>query len=184
VSKNSAGIGIHTSQACARHQRHPRWRAGQRLHGEDLCDRIYPEAILVEMKHRVAVLRAAGKVMSRRAHTGVMVSEGLGGTKVYYNRDNVQSYAMARLKTYHRYRTGDLRHYWSVDEADLRKQLADERHQELVAEGGAWHGYVQEFIAERDGDLARLKRLKAAARKRSARAMANLVASVGGRARP
>jgi hypothetical protein len=36
---------------------------------EDLCDRIYPEAILVEMKHRVAVLRAAGKLMSRRAAT-------------------------------------------------------------------------------------------------------------------
>ena len=122
------------------------------------------------------MLRAAAKVMSRRAHTGVMQAEGLGGTKVYYNRDNVQSYAMARLKTDHRYRTADPRHWWSVDEADQCKKLVDdERHRELVAEGGAWHGFVQEFIAERDGDLARLKRLKAAARKRTERVMGKAV---------
>jgi hypothetical protein len=51
-----------------------------------------------------------------------------------------------------------------------------------MAEGGAWHGFVQEFIAERDGDLARLKRLKAAARKRTERIRKNLVESLGGRA--
>jgi hypothetical protein len=135
----------------------------------------------------VAVLRAAAKVISRRAATGVMVSEGLGRTKVYYNRDNVPSYAMARLKTdflYH-YRNADPRcHESNVrTEADLRATLADERHQALVTEGGAWHGFVQQFIAERDGDLARLKRLKAAARKRSERVMAKLATSIGGRAR-
>jgi hypothetical protein len=97
------------------------------------------------------------------------------------------SYAMARLKSdfLYNYRNADpCCHESNVrTEADLRATLADERHQALMAEGGAWHGFVQEFIAERDGDLARLRRLKAAARKRTERVMANLAASIGGRAR-
>ena len=66
---------------------------------EDLCERVYPGVNRVEKKHRVAVLRAANKLVKRRDNTGCWRSESLGGTRVYFNVDNVMSYAMARLKT-------------------------------------------------------------------------------------
>ena len=37
---------------------------------EDLCERVYPGVNRVEKKHRVAVLRAANKLIKRRDNTG------------------------------------------------------------------------------------------------------------------
>ena len=65
---------------------------------EDLCDRVYSGVNRVEKKHRVAVLRAANKLVKRRDNTGCQRCGNLGGTRVYFNVDNVMSYAMACLK--------------------------------------------------------------------------------------
>ena len=77
---------------------------------EDLCERVYSGVNRVEKKHRVAVLRAANKLVKRRDNTGCWRSENLGGTRVYFNIDNVMSYAMARLKA------DNLNHYRSNDD--------------------------------------------------------------------
>ena len=76
---------------------------------EDLCERVYSGVNRVEKKHRVAVLRATNKLVKRRDNTGCMRCENLGGTRVYFNIDNVMSYAMARLKAnnLNRYRSKD-----------------------------------------------------------------------------
>ena len=52
---------------------------------EDLCERVYPGVNRVEKKHRVAVLRAANKLVKRRDNTECMRCENLGGTRVYFN---------------------------------------------------------------------------------------------------
>jgi len=82
---------------------------------EDLCDRVYRGINQVEKKHRVSVLRAAKAIVARRPELVWMKSEGLGGTLVVFNRYQVLSYAMARLKTdnFNRYRSNDKRDEWS-----------------------------------------------------------------------
>ena len=49
---------------------------------EDLCERVYPGVNRAEKKHRVAVLRAANRLVKRRDNTGRMRSENLGGSRV------------------------------------------------------------------------------------------------------
>ena len=80
---------------------------------EELCERVYPGVNRVEKKHRVAVLRAANKLIKRRDNTDCMRCGNLGGTRVYFNLDNVMSYAMARLKTdrLNHYRNNDDRYF-------------------------------------------------------------------------
>ena len=155
---------------------------------EDLCERVYSGVNRVEKKHRVAVLRAANKLVKRRDNTGCQRCENLGGTRVYFNIDNVMSYAMAWLKA------DNLSHYRSKDdrwftpsqngcgmrwtsgrvtstsghrssEAELRAELA---------EGGknhssrSWRGLVEhtqwaiaEMKARRVGDTKRLEEIAA-----------------------
>ena len=69
----------------------------------------------------------------------------------FLRHDEVLSYAVARLKSDYGYRNKDPRRYWIRDETDIRKTLADERHQELIAPGGAWWRFVQMYLAEPTG---------------------------------
>jgi hypothetical protein len=138
---------------------------------EDLCDRVYLGVNRIEKKHRVAILRAAANLMKRRDTLDRMQSDGLGGASVYYNLDNVMSYAMARLKSdfLNNYRSNDPRvHPSNIEtEADLRAKLAkggdDYEH---VKRGGAWWTFTQEHIAEleakRSGDKKRLAKVRKA----------------------
>jgi hypothetical protein len=157
---------------------------------EDLCDRIYRGINQVEKKHRVSVLRAAKAIVARRPELDWMSSESLGGTLVVFNRYQVLSYAMARLKTnsHNRYRSNDKRDEWcpsawyckalkfppagkgkewvlkkhNTDEAQLQALLSEGgANHENILPGGVWWRHVQENIAERDGDAERLAQLKA-----------------------
>jgi hypothetical protein len=134
---------------------------------EDLCERVYPGVNRVEKKHRVAVLRAANRLVKRRDNTDCMRCENLGGTRVYFNIDNALSYAMARLKAnnLNRYRSKDDRWFtpkpkWFRDvmgykkgyqyqehrssEAELRTELAEGgRSHKYVVPGGAWWKHTQ-----------------------------------------
>jgi hypothetical protein len=144
----------------------------------------------VEKKHRVAVLRAATRLIKHRDNTGCQRSENLGGSRVYFNIDNVMSYAMAQLKTdqFNHYRNKDDR--WFIPERhpnwfreamgykksyvyqhprrtedELRARLAeggkDHKH---VVPGGVWWKHTQWAIAEmearRVGDTRRLEEIE------------------------
>jgi hypothetical protein len=175
---------------------------------DDLCDRVYRGVNRIEKKHRVAVLRAARNLMKRRDTMACSESDTLGGMMVFYNKDNVMSYAMSRLK-------GDgLNHYRSNDdrwfrperkpkwfrramgyekgyvyqnhrstEAELRAKLAEDRYQKYVVPGGAWWRHTQEAMAEleaiRAGDTARLEQLRAEAKEASEAALAEIAAGIG-----
>jgi hypothetical protein len=67
---------------------------------EDLCDLAYPGANWIPRARRNAVMRAAKGLAVRRPELGLrwFVSDGLGGTLVFFSRHNVMSYAMARNK--------------------------------------------------------------------------------------
>jgi hypothetical protein len=150
---------------------------------EDLCRRIYPGANRIEKKHRVAVLRAAQKVLERCDMIQCFTSETVGGTRVYFNADNVMSYAMARLKADRmNCYTNDPRILWwgrRSTEADLRAKLAEggDDHK-YVVEGGAWRKHTQwrvaEIEAKRVGDTARLEKIRAEQEAHTAAVLASL----------
>lgn len=133
---------------------------------DELCQAVYRGINQVHKKHRVAVLRAASRLAGRRHTLRQFTSESLGGTIVFFNCDNVTSYAMARLKAdrFSRYHRGDTRiPDWNwKSEADLLAKLSfGGDHHRFVVEGGAWWLHVQSWIAEieaeRTGDSERLQ---------------------------
>jgi hypothetical protein len=155
---------------------------------EELCERIYCGVNRVEKKHRVAVLRAANRLIKHRDNTGCQRCENLGGSRVYFNIDNVMSYAMARLKAdqFNHYRSKDDRWFtpepkWFRDamgykkgfeyqhrrmtETELRAMLAEggQNHKHVVP-GGVWWKHTQWAIAEmearRVGDTKRLEEIE------------------------
>jgi hypothetical protein len=65
---------------------------------EDLCDRAFPGANRIEKKHRVSVLRAMKKLVAERERLDFFRAETQGCTLVLFQRGNVMSYGMARLK--------------------------------------------------------------------------------------
>jgi hypothetical protein len=92
----------------------------------------------------------------------------LGRPTVFYNKLNVMSYAMARLKGDYGYDSNDLRPIWRYErtETELRAMLAEGgRYHDLVIEGGAWWTHTQwaieRYEATRAGDSARLEKLDA-----------------------
>jgi hypothetical protein len=123
----------------------------------ELCERAYPDdddGLGWQKKHRIAVIRAAKKIAKLRC----LESEMLGRQLVFYDPCNVMSYAMARLKAdfINNYRNDDPRYLSSpTTEADLRKKLADARHQKLVAKGGAWWLHTELAKAQARGDRKR-----------------------------
>jgi hypothetical protein len=155
---------------------------------EDLCERVYSGVNRVEKKHRVAVLRAANRLVKRRDNTGYQRCDNLGRTHVYFNIDNVMSYGMARLKadSFNHYRSNDDRYFtpsaflrrhmgfkkgyqyqWHrSSEAELRAELAEggKEHKNVVP-GGVWWKHTQHAIAEmkarRVGDTKRLEEIAA-----------------------
>ncbi len=133
---------------------------------EELCRLVYGVEA-VEKKHRVAVIRAANKLMERRDTLHCYRGEGLGGTAIYFTVTNVISYAMARLKADNPSpHDARLPEHWIRTEAQLRRQLSPggDRY-ERVIEGGAWWQHTQSAIAEiearRAGDKKRLKKVLA-----------------------
>jgi len=175
---------------------------------DDLCDRVYRGVNRIEKKHRVAVLRAASNLMKRRDNTGMMQADNLGGTNVYYNINNVMSYALARLKAdcLNHYRSNDDR-WFSPDqkprwfreamgfkkgyvyrnhrstEAELRAELAaGGRNHKHVVPGSVWWKDTQDAIAqlgaERAGDTTRLEQLRAEAKEANEAALAKSTAEI------
>jgi len=133
----------------------------------DLCLRVYPDAEQIEKRHRVAVLRAMANIMERRDVLGELKASLMGGASVFYDRTNVLSYAMARMKTDRRYQDNNP---WrwdrdGVSESRLREMLTKDRESALMREGGAWWRHTQSAVAEiearRAGDTARLERVLA-----------------------
>lgn len=129
----------------------------------DLCDRAFPGTNRIERKHHVSVIRAGKKLASRRDEIEWWHSEGLGRTLVFFNRLNVMSYAMARLKGDFswRYRSNDARARRGPTEDDLRAMIGPggEDHK-YVIKGGAWWIHTQLAIAERDDDTAKIAEIK------------------------
>jgi hypothetical protein len=154
---------------------------------EELCEKVY-RTKQVQRKHRVAVLRAAASLAKRRDTLGVLSSETLGYTKVYYTIDNVLSYGMARLKAdnlYH-YRSNDERVSWdATSEKELRATLArGGREYHLVKPGGTWWEHVQskraELAAQRRGDKRKVKEILAARKKAYELRTAKILGGLGG----
>ena len=133
---------------------------------EDLCERVYTGTNRVEKKHRVSVLRVLRRVVLDDVDWDLWTSETIGGPVVLVNRTNVESYALARLKTdvLNYYRSKDRRapEHWICTEDVLRSELAPGGgSHRLIQPGGAWHRHVQMNIAERDGDREAMVRLTA-----------------------
>ena len=110
-----------------------------------------------------------------------MTGDGFGRQFVFYRRDSVNSYAMARLKSDSGYRSNDLRlpYHWIKDEAELRQQLGNDRYRELMAPGGPWWLDVEIFLAERDGEAEKAAGLKAERQRKVEQVMESLVVSLG-----
>jgi len=110
-----------------------------------------------------------------------MTGDGVGRQFVFYRRDSVNSYAMARLKSDSGYRSNDLRlpYHWIKDEAELRQQLGNDRYRELMAPGGPWWLDVEIFLAERDGEAEKAAGLKAERQRKVEQVMESLVVSLG-----
>ena len=145
---------------------------------EELCEQVYP-GVSVEKKHRICVIRASKNLALRRAEIDYMTGDGVGRQFVFYRRDSVNSYAMARLKSDSGYRSNDLRlpYHWIKDEAELCRSLDDDRHRELMAPGGSWWLDVEIFLAERDGEVEKAAELKAEKQRMVEQVMESLVGS-------
>ena len=125
----------------------------------ELCERAYPDERewLAEREQRVAVLRAVKSLARHRpdlALDAYEMEDARGGESVFYRRDRVLSYSMARMK--------GANNFWQREEDELRARLmpgGDHHHQTLP--GGAWLCHTEIAIAKRDGDQAALERLEA-----------------------
>ena len=116
----------------------------------------------IQKKHRVAVIRAMKTVTAKNPQLRIFNGEGPEGQLIIFDSHNVTSYALARLKDecWSQYQWS--RYGWWVTpkkERELRNSLrVDERHQELMKEGGSWWRHVEQHKAEDSGD--RLSYLK------------------------
>jgi hypothetical protein len=92
----------------------------------------------LQRKHRDAVVAAAKKGCERLGKDWSWLrSEKRGGPFVFYNRTNVMSYAMARLKS-------DWR---ALSEEKLKAMIAPGGdHHKYVVEGGAWWQHVKKGV--------------------------------------
>ena len=151
---------------------------------EDLCERIYGT---VSRGQRVAVLRAAVNVAKRRDTLASRRAENLGCTTVFWNADNVMSYAMFRLKAdgLNDYRNADSRRQYRPRTEDELRALLDGDKRDLVRRGGVWWRHVQQakavIAARRKGDQAEVDKLLAAHKEENERMMAELLTGLRGK---
>lgn len=107
-----------------------------------------------QKKHRVAVIRAMKTVNAKNSQLRIYNGEGPEGQLIIFDSHNVSSYALARLKDdcFSQYQWS--RFAWGnrKKERELRNSLRDERHQELMKEGGSWWRHVEQYKAEDTGD--------------------------------
>ena len=94
----------------------------------------YPNAPSIERKHRVAVIRAADKVLTGDPDWRPDRSCRRGGTVILYNASSVMSTAMARV----------LRHGVYT----IRERLHQDTRDYLEPHGWAWGTQHQEEVAE------------------------------------
>jgi hypothetical protein len=118
---------------------------------EDLCREVYASR-QPSKKERVAILRAAKALMHRYPGMVCQKAETQGGTCIFFHHDNLVSYAIARLRSD--------RLIKCPSNAQARLDLQKERCRKLMAHGGSWWLLVQDWIAKRDHDTARLQELK------------------------
>jgi hypothetical protein len=124
---------------------------------EDLCKKVYGGFDCTKAQ-RVAVIRAAKAIAKRHPGIDMWNGETRGSQLIFLHHDNVTSYAVARL----------ISEAWGAtwarrDQSEARQILkTDQRHIELIKPGGTWWLFVQQWIAERDNDQARLEELKPA----------------------
>ena len=151
---------------------------------DDLCWRVYRGINRVEKKHRVSVTRAAWKIAQRRESLECLRSDALGRTSVWFDKTNVMSYAMGRIKTdmFTYYHGNDPRVSWRSSESDLRKQLEPGgKNHDLVVPGGSWWHHARssrdEIEARRAGDDERLRQVLAERAAREEKVLAMLAAS-------
>lgn len=129
---------------------------------EELITRAYAGLDKIEKKHRVAVLRAAKSLSVTIPCISWLRSGGPGRRLVFFDRYRVLSFAMARLKADGGYKPSDRQTTPGRSEDDLRAELRrGGRHHTYIVEGGAWWRYVQQSIAERDGDSQMGARMEA-----------------------
>ena len=128
---------------------------------QELCERVYdvPKAA-VQKAHRVAVIRAAKNVASRRPEFTWQFAENRGRTLVFCRWDNPASYALGYIKAEQWYPITATRYRGWASEEEIRQRAADFMQSHLDLRYG-WYREQQRFIAERDGDNQRLAEIAA-----------------------
>jgi hypothetical protein len=123
--------------------------------------------VAIEKSQRVSTIRAMKALSAKRPALRIMDGEGPCGQTIIFNSHDLRSYALARLKqdwlkNYQWSRNGRYSpERW--DEAPLLKQLdTDATYIELLSPTGAWHLFVDHYIAKDAGDQARVVELEAA----------------------
>jgi hypothetical protein len=120
---------------------------------DELVAIAYPGTDEIEKKHRVAVVRAADKVAARRCWEKAL-SERFNHPLVYFNKLDVRSYAIMRL------RTDFLHNDESPAEVEAQVDNPEGREAEAMSEGGSWWLHVEVWRAERAGQHERAKALQ------------------------
>jgi hypothetical protein len=130
----------------------------------ELCSRVYFGVNRIERKHYASVCRAVRTMIKHGSTIGTYQIYGQGSLSIVnkgnpvivYNRINVMSYAMARLKDLY----CPLNRPYTEDE--LRAELGQGgNYHDWVVEGGWWWLETQLAIAKRRGDTERMKELEA-----------------------
>ena len=113
---------------------------------DELCREVYGDDV-PEKKQRVAVIRAGKALVKKRPDLSWTGSGGPGLGLVFFHQASVMSYAKARLKALG----------YSEDRIHRGLRPGGDEHG-LIVKGGAYWLDVQEWIAKRDNDKARLSK--------------------------
>jgi hypothetical protein len=111
---------------------------------EHLCAVCYPDAPVIERKHRVAVIRAADKVLTGDPDWRSDRSSRRGQTVILYNAASVMSTAMAQVLRHGVYPTRERLHESTRDYLEPDLWALGAQHQEEIAEGVAEHVAIRD----------------------------------------
>jgi hypothetical protein len=117
----------------------------------DLCDEVYGLTIAFSKKQHVAVIRAAKAVAKNHPGIHCWKSERRGASRFWFHHDNVMSYSIARIRC-----------SWprvQQTNQNARKELLKPNNRNLIAPGGPWWLFVQQWIAQRDSNQKYLTEL-------------------------